>query len=478
MTAAIPGFPPWDFMLAVDAINYDVDQQVAVAHRSVGRILNLSSGINLLRPPAYVLDIGAQAITNEGFFHDYDGPAGHEIGRRGVASYERCRSDGRSVVTAKNILITTGASTALQAAATVLRHRLGPGEAVIPEPTYPLVGELLHQAGFRIHEVVGNLRSDKRWLPEVDQVVEAMGPHTRILYVNQFNNPTGEVYSSQELRILIAACRRREVTLVVDRVSANLDFSSRVPDVLAVVEDEDYLDRSCLVSSLSKERCVPGLRIGWLIAGADFIAATERVTGGPAPSSSSPSSAIAHVDLAIRAVAHAHDAGGRIADVLPDVASRFLGPLEELACLAPAGIELMRAQYDALLFARRVEEYMAWRQSLRDTLTANWALLENEHGHTVQPGPRPMGGFNALVQIPGLRRCDPLLTTHQMFLDTGLQILPGPAFGSTPKEWRDRDGFWTRLSFAMPQHEWAEGLERLASYVQSLAASQHRIGQH
>lgn len=61
MVPALHGFPPWDFMLGVDAVNYDVGQQIAVARRGLGRILNLSSGINLLPPPAYILDIGARA---------------------------------------------------------------------------------------------------------------------------------------------------------------------------------------------------------------------------------------------------------------------------------------------------------------------------------------------------------------------------------------------------------------------------------
>lgn len=461
MAAAIHGFPPWDFMLAVDAVNYDVGQQIAVARRGAGRILNLSSGINLLPPPAYILEIGARAITNEGFFHDYDGPAGHEMGRRGVASYERCRSHGRSAITTKNVLVTTGASTALQAAAAVLCHRLGLGEAVIPGPTYPLAGEILHQAGYRIHEVV-RASAETRWLPEVDQVIAALNPQTRIVYVNQFNNPTGEVYGSEQLRALIAACRDRNAALVVDRVSANLDFSSQVPDALAIVEEEEYLDRSCLFSSLSKERCVPGLRIGWLIAGAGFIADTERVNGGPAPSSSSPSSAIAQVDLAIRAAAQAHDAGGRLADIVPAVAAAFLQPLEELAWLIPAGVELMRAQYEPSVFAARLEDYLGWRQNLRETLQANWALLGQRDA--IRLGPRPKGGFNAFVRIPDLDRCDPLAVTHQLFLETGLQILPAPAFALTPAEWR-RHGFWTRLSFAMPRRDWAEGMDRLGSYL-------------
>src|SRR5207245_4760142 len=100
--------------------------------------------------------------------------------------------------------------------------------------------------------------------PEVERVIAALDPPTRILYVNQFNNPTGEIYGRDELRALIAACRERKVALVVDRVSANLDFSEEVPDALAIAEEEEHLDRSCLFRRLSNERCVPGLRIGSL----------------------------------------------------------------------------------------------------------------------------------------------------------------------------------------------------------------------
>jgi aspartate/methionine/tyrosine aminotransferase len=455
-------------MLAVDSVNYDVGQQLAVARRGI-RIVNLSSGINLLPPPAYLLDVGAEAIGNEAFFHDYDGPAGHEMGRRGVVAYERGRSRGRSSITTRNVLVTTGASTALQAAATVLRHRLGPGQVVIPVPTYGLAGEILHQAGFRIHEVFSGW-TGVRWLPEVERVIAALDPPTRILYVNQFNNPTGEIYGRDELRALIAACRERKVALVVDRVSANLDFSEEVPDALAIAEEEEHLERSCLFSSLSKERCVPGLRVGWLIGGSDLVADTERANGGPAPSSASPSSAIAHVDLAIRLAAHAHDAGGRLEEIAAEVAAAFLEPLEELACLFPAGVALMRAQYDPALLRARVEGYLRWRDELRQTLQANWLSLAGLHPRTIRTAARPKGGFNALVRIPGLDRDDPLASSHRLFLETGLQILPAPSFGLTPADWR-RQGFWTRLSFAMPRPAWVEGLDRLSEWVESRTGS-------
>ncbi|TMD12218.1 MAG: pyridoxal phosphate-dependent aminotransferase [Chloroflexi bacterium] len=468
MRPPIHGYAPWDFMLAVDAVNYDVAQQLGVARRGT-RIINLSSGINLLPPPAYLLDVGAAAINNEAFFHDYDGPAGHEMGRRGVVAYERGRSRGRSAISSKNVLVTTGASTALQAAAAVLRRRLGPGEVVVPAPTYPLAGEILFQAGFRIHEVFSGW-SGTRWLPEVERVIAAFTPKTRILYVNQFNNPTGEIYSRGELRALVAACRDRKITLVVDRVSANLDFSDEVPDALAIAEEEEYLERSCLFSSLSKERCVPGLRIGWLIAGAALVTDTERVNGGPAPSSSSPSSAIAHVDLAIRLAAQACDAGGRLEQVAPAAAAAFLDPLEELACLFPAGVALMRAQYETALFRARVDGYLRWREELRQTLQANWASLVSRHPDTIRLGVRPRGGFNAFVRVPGLDRDDPLASTHRLFLETGLQILPAPSFGLTPTEWR-RQGFWTRLSYAMPPSRWVEGLDRLNAWVEARTRS-------
>jgi aspartate/methionine/tyrosine aminotransferase len=107
-----------------------------------------------------------------------------------------------------------------------------------------------------------------------------------------------------------------------------------------------------------------------------------------------------------------------------------------------------------------VRALLAWRRSLRETLAANAGLLTAEFSDLVSYVPKWHGDFNTFVQLPALHGCDYLKTTYQLFHDYGLQTLPAPAFGHNAAWW-SRQGYFTRLSFALPEEEWAEGLQRL-----------------
>lgn len=93
-------------------------------------------------------------------------------------------------------------------------------------------------------------------------------PKTRVLIINNPNNPAGKVYSEQELKTIYGACRSRGVYLMVDEAYSDFVLDEPFTSIGTVVPDKDGI---LIVNSLSKNLGMSGWRIGYMIAAPEFI---------------------------------------------------------------------------------------------------------------------------------------------------------------------------------------------------------------
>ncbi|MFC4564334.1 pyridoxal phosphate-dependent aminotransferase [Nocardiopsis mangrovi] len=484
----LPPFRPWRFMLDVDEVNYDEAELVAYTRRGLGEdVVNLSSGINHVEPPEKLIRFALDAAADPLFWHDYDGPSGHLIGRAAIAAYERSRGDGRVAIDVRNVIVTAGASAALSLAAAGLRASAsapvqgsGPG-ALVPVPTFPLAGAALARCGFDITEVESLVSG--RWLPTVDELIAAADDDTRVCYLNTFNNPSGEFYGEAELRRLVAWARDRKVMLLHDLVSSDVSASDAIPHLLSIADEESYGEGLVTIGSMSKARAVPGFRVGWLIADDALVTRLSRANELQAPSSPAFAAPMLLLD---RLLSAATDGAG---DRVRDGAAASGAPHHARADLSAAlrrrwsDLHELLASYVAVMpdLARFLDTagaeltdpvtadgLAAWRMGIRRTLAENAAVLSTEFPDLVADVPAWRGDFNTFVRIPGLAGLDHLATAHELFRRHGLQTLPAPAFGKDEAWWRRR-GYHSRLSFAMPTPLWRSALGRLRRAVADLA---------
>jgi aspartate/methionine/tyrosine aminotransferase len=465
-------------MLTIDDVNYDPREVAALASGgSTPAIINLSSGINSCHPPRRLVSFVVSAASDPLFWEDYDGPYGHVVGRAAVAACESLRGDGQLRLGIDNVLITAGASAALSVAARGMRHaRSGsaagePPQAIIPVPTFPMAAACLAQAGFGIAELPA--AQGHRWLPSVAEVTAAATPHTRVLYLNTFNNPSGEFYDITELRQLVTWARDHDVMILHDTVSSDISCAGPVPHLLSIAAAADYLDGVVTVGSMSKSRAIPGFRVGWLIAGAELARQFARLNDLVAPSSPAIASPALLID---RLAAIAGEQSDTASDLpLPDAAqdqvatvsaawSQVLDLTGPYLPAFPGLEEFLGTAAAELAWDGVVSELARWRASLRDVLAGNAAILSEGFRDLVGEVPAWHGDFNTFVELPALRGRDYLATTYRLFRDDRLQTLPAPAFGCDSAWWAER-GYFTRLSFALPAETWIEGLQRLRRAV-------------
>jgi len=456
-------YAPYEFMLRIDTVNYDPDEERLVSERTGRAPINISSGVNFLPPPRPLLTALRDGLRAPTFRSLYDGPCGHIVSRTAVSTYESAISDRGLVLDERNVVITTGVSMAMHVLGIHLAARMPGAEMLVPVPTFPLAGAAMAAAGLRVREVLHD--GDGRLLPTPDELMRAATPRTRLLFVNLFNNPTGECYSESELAALLSWAREDGLLVLVDKVSVDLVRPGTVPNVLDVACAVGALDHVVVLSSLSKERALPGVRIGWIIAPLPLAEELGRINGLACMSSVGACASLLFVDMLCRAAARPR-AGG--VDAAPDVAAiadRFVTRAARWTPLAPGLPGFLDLYRDPDRLRRMVGAFTAWHRGLLAVLDRNLAALTGGFGREIVLGGARAGGFNVLVRVPRLEAADPYAFAVRLFRRHGVQILPGPSFAEAGELGRRRPGFWTRISFAMEREALMEGVSTMLRFA-------------
>ena len=160
--------------------------------------------------------------------------------------------------TAENVTVTPGAQGGLYCA---LQCLAGPGdEVIVPEPVYATYEGVVAASGATM--VLVPLAPERQFHPDPDRNAAAVTPRTRVVWINSPHNPTGAVFTPEEIAAIAAICRRHDLWLVSDEVYEDLAFAR---PHLSPWSLPGMAERTVVVSSLSKSHAMPGFRLGWVI---------------------------------------------------------------------------------------------------------------------------------------------------------------------------------------------------------------------
>jgi aspartate aminotransferase len=169
----------------------------------------------------------------------------------------RLRSDHGLEYSPEQIEVTNGAKEALFNAFQVL---LNPGdEVIIPAPYWvSYEAQVLLAGGL---PVIVPTREDQEFKLHPNGLRGALTPRTKLLLLNTPSNPTGSVYSTEELRGLAAVLEPTEVGVVSDEIYQQISYSGPSPSFGAAVPS--FYDRTLLINGASKAYSMTGWRIGY-----------------------------------------------------------------------------------------------------------------------------------------------------------------------------------------------------------------------
>ena len=218
--------------------------------------LNLSQGFPDFDGPASIIE-GAVAAMRAG--HNQYAPSPGLPALREAVAGKMGRLYGMNPDPESEVTVFCGATEALFS---TLMALIEPGdEAVLVEPAYDSYAPCVVMAGGTV-----------RWVPldhddlslDLDALERAMGPRTKLLVLNTPMNPTGKVFTEDEVRRIGALVKRHDALLVCDEVYEHLTYDGRTHRPAATMGD--LWERTVTISSTAKTFSMTGWKVGYAVA--------------------------------------------------------------------------------------------------------------------------------------------------------------------------------------------------------------------
>ncbi len=228
--------------------------------------VNLGQGAPDFDGPPEVLAAAVEAVNSA--MNQYAPGIGMPAVREAITRHAE-RFYGQKLDPETGVLVTAGATEGVFAAILGLTD---PGdEAIVFEPVYDTYVPNMVMAGVTPRYVP--LRGEN-WTFDPDELRRAFRSRTRAVVVNSPHNPTGKVYTRDELRVIADLCVKHDVIAITDEVYEHILYDDAVHTRLATLPGME--DRTVTISSLGKTFSVTGWKIGWAIGPAALVNAVNQ----------------------------------------------------------------------------------------------------------------------------------------------------------------------------------------------------------
>lgn len=217
------------------------------------KVHHLNIGQPDIPTPAVAVE-AVRAVHDRVF--EYSHSAGIESYRRKLAGYYT----GIGIdITYEDLLVTVGGSEAIFMAMTVC---MNPGdEVLVPEPFYANYNGFAMEAGVNIKPIFSTIENDFA-LPPMEEFERHITPRTKAILICNPNNPTGYLYSREELNQLRDIVKRYDLFLLSDEVYREFCYDGHKH--ISVMNLEGIEDNVVMIDSVSKRYSMCGVRLGTL----------------------------------------------------------------------------------------------------------------------------------------------------------------------------------------------------------------------
>lgn len=252
-------------------------QQAKALTASGVDVINLGVGQPDFQTPGAIKQAAIQAIEADQV-DGYTATTGIAPLRQAVADHLQATQN--VAVTADQVVVTTGAKMALYALFQVM---LDPGDDVLlPAPYWVSYAEQIRLAGGHVLEVAPT--ATLKVTPE--QLDSAVTPATKAIVLNSPQNPSGVVYTPDELKAIGDWAVAHDLWIVSDEIYGDLVYDRPAPEPSMLTLSEAITDHTIVINGVSKTYAMTGWRIGWVIGPKTVTAALGKVlshmTGNPA----------------------------------------------------------------------------------------------------------------------------------------------------------------------------------------------------
>ena len=248
--------------LAVDA--------KAKALKAAGRpVIGFGAGEPDFPTPDYIVEAAANA-TKVAANHRYSPTPGLPDLRDAIVA--KTKRDSNYEITADQVLVTNGGKQAVyQAFATIIEAG---DEVLLPSPYWTTYPECIKLAGGTAVEVFAD--ETQNYLVTVEQLEAARTPKTKALLFGSPSNPTGSVYSVEQVKAIGEWALKNNIWIIADEIYEHLLYDGATAPSMPVVVP-GLADTTIIINGVAKTYAMTGWRVGWMIGPKDVIKAATNL---------------------------------------------------------------------------------------------------------------------------------------------------------------------------------------------------------
>ena len=339
-------------------------------------VINLSVGEPDFETPLHIKEAAKRAIDENFTFYT---PVPGYMSLRKAVSEKLSKENGVSYAP-EQIVVSNGAK---QALCNVILATINPGdEVIIPMPAWVSYVEMVKLAGGTTVEVHADITQDFKMTPA--QLEAAITPATHMLLLCSPSNPTGSIYSREELEALVKVLAKYpDIMVLADEIYEHINFTGSFTSMASFPE---IADRTIIINGVSKAYAMTGWRIGYCAAPQWLAKAVAKLQGQYTSNASSIAQKAAEAAYTgpQDCIAEMNKAFERRRDLVVDLASKI------------PGLKVNRPQGAFYLFPE-VSAYIgkSTPEGAKIASSADLAmyLLEKGHVATVDGGAFGMEGY-------------------------------------------------------------------------------------
>jgi aspartate aminotransferase len=242
----------------------------AKALKAEGRpVIGFGAGEPDFATPDYIVEAAVDACRDPKN-HRYTPAGGLPELKKAIVA--KTRRDSGLEIEANQVLVTNGGKQAIYAAFAAM---IDPGdEVIVPAPYWTTYPEAIQLAGGVPVEVLADETQDYK--VTVEQLEAARTKHTKVLLFVSPSNPTGAVYTSEEIRAIGQWVEDHDLWVLTDEIYEHLVYDGADTGSMPVLCP--FLQDNCVVvNGVAKTYAMTGWRVGWMIGPADLVKAATNL---------------------------------------------------------------------------------------------------------------------------------------------------------------------------------------------------------
>lgn len=322
-------------------------------------VINLGVGEPDFTTPKAISEAAIEAI--EGGQTSFYTPVGGILPLREAIAEQTTKKTGQAL-SPSQVTVTSGAKLSLY---TIMQVLLNPGDQVVmPEPYWVSYVEQVRLAGGVATTVKPKTAAMKLTPADLDEVA---GP-VKLIILNNPSNPTGQVYSRDEVQALLDWADAHDSFLLSDEIYGQLVYNGQTfTSALSLKEIKD--SRLIIVDGVSKSYSMTGWRLGWTIADEKIIAEMNKLLGHM---TSNPAAVSQYAALAALTVDQQ-----MVEDMRTTFESRLNATYDKLTAIP--GLSVAQKPEGAFYLFFKVDQDLLDKLGLKSTIDFATALLEQAH---------------------------------------------------------------------------------------------------